>query len=158
MNYQTHERTGADVMTISRRALVSAMGCAASPFSLLSFTAASKAQRQAPGIFRHMVGQFEVTALLDGELTLAPELFPDADRDWMARLAEQAFQRLPVLSPTNAYAVNTGNRLYLIDTGAGSLLGPSHGHLAENLTVAGITPEQVDAILITHMHPDHIGG
>ena len=58
----------------------------------------------------------------------------------------------------NAYLVNTGDRLVLIDTGAAKLFGPTLGNLLGNLAAAGYKPEQVDAILITHMHGDHVGG
>jgi len=57
----------------------------------------------------------------------------------------------------NAYLVNTGTKLVLIDTGAGSF-GPGVGQLLGNLEAAGYKPEQVDEIYITHMHGDHIGG
>jgi glyoxylase-like metal-dependent hydrolase (beta-lactamase superfamily II) len=46
----------------------------------------------------------------------------------------------------------------LVDTGAAGLFGPTLGKLANNLKAAGYTPDQVDAVLITHMHPDHVGG
>ncbi|MBR7784855.1 MBL fold metallo-hydrolase, partial [Undibacterium luofuense] len=56
------------------------------------------------------------------------------------------------------YLINTGSKLILIDTGAGSLFGPTLGKLQANLKAAGYSPEQVDEIYITHMHPDHVGG
>ena len=58
----------------------------------------------------------------------------------------------------NGYLVNTGSELLLVDTGAAGLFGPTLGNLLANLKAAGYQPEQVDAVLITHMHPDHIGG
>jgi glyoxylase-like metal-dependent hydrolase (beta-lactamase superfamily II) len=66
-------------------------------------------------------------------------------------------------SPTelsiNAFLINTGSKLILVDTGAGELFGPhSGGLLLRNLSAAGYKPEQVDAILLTHIHADHSGG
>jgi glyoxylase-like metal-dependent hydrolase (beta-lactamase superfamily II) len=58
----------------------------------------------------------------------------------------------------NAYLINTGTKLILIDTGAGSLFGPTLGKLVRNLEASGYRPDQVDEIYITHMHPDHVGG
>jgi len=46
----------------------------------------------------------------------------------------------------------------MIDSGAGSLFGPTLGKLVDNLKAAGYQPEQIDEIYITHMHGDHIGG
>jgi glyoxylase-like metal-dependent hydrolase (beta-lactamase superfamily II) len=58
----------------------------------------------------------------------------------------------------NAFLINTGDKLVLIDTGAGALFGPNLGKMVDALKASGYTPEQVDEIYITHMHPDHIGG
>ena len=58
----------------------------------------------------------------------------------------------------NAYLVNTGSKLVLIDTGAGSFFGPTLGKLVANMQAAGYQPDQVDEIYITHFHGDHVGG
>jgi len=58
----------------------------------------------------------------------------------------------------NAFLINTGDKLVLVDTGAGLLFGPTGDHLLANLKASGYQPEQVDEIYITHMHGDHIGG
>lgn len=113
----------------------------------------------APGYFRFMLGQFEVTALSDGTLQL-----PIADllHNMTAAKAKQAlahsFLTNPVETSVNAYLINTGEKLVLIDTGAAGLFGPTLGKLRANLVASGYQPDQVDEIYITHMHPDHIGG
>ena len=53
--------------------------------------------------------------------------------------------------------VNTNEHRVLVDTGAGALT-PSTGKLVQNLKVVGIAPEDIDTVVITHAHPDHIGG
>ena len=58
----------------------------------------------------------------------------------------------------NAYLINTGEKLVLIDTGAAKLFGPTLGNIQDSIKAAGYTPEQVDEIYITHMHADHVGG
>jgi glyoxylase-like metal-dependent hydrolase (beta-lactamase superfamily II) len=58
----------------------------------------------------------------------------------------------------NAFLVNTGSKLVLVDTGTGALGGPTLGGIVNNLKAAGYQPEQVDEIYITHMHFDHVGG
>jgi glyoxylase-like metal-dependent hydrolase (beta-lactamase superfamily II) len=120
------------------------------------------AGKQVPGVFRQSVGDMEVTALLDGDFTFPPELFPNAKPEEQQALAERAFTSFPLHSPVNAYAVNTGDKLYLVDTGTGSFgaafPGNHLGYLGEALTAAGIARDNVDAILLTHIHPDHFGG
>jgi glyoxylase-like metal-dependent hydrolase (beta-lactamase superfamily II) len=54
--------------------------------------------------------------------------------------------------------INTGSKLVLVDTGTGAAMFPTTGHLIEHLKAAGYAPDQVDAVVITHMHVDHIGG
>jgi glyoxylase-like metal-dependent hydrolase (beta-lactamase superfamily II) len=58
----------------------------------------------------------------------------------------------------NTFLINTGSKLVLVDTGAGNLFGPTMGKLLTSLRDAGYQPEQVDDVLITHMHGDHVGG
>ena len=78
-----------------------------------------------------------------------------AQRD---ELLKRDYLKPPVETSLNAFLINTGSKLVLIDTGAGSLFGPTLGRLPSSLAAAGYRPEQVDAVLITHMHGDHVGG
>lgn len=128
--------------------LVTAPALAASPFSTA----------QAPGFFRTMVGAIEVTALYDGaaRTDVVKALQQPADATQAA--LEKSFLHNPLETSDNAYLVNTGTKLILIDTGGGAMLGPTFGRLQQNLRAAGYAPDQVDDILLTHMHRDHIGG
>jgi glyoxylase-like metal-dependent hydrolase (beta-lactamase superfamily II) len=132
--------------------------------SLLAVPVASQAagpmvKSQAPGYYRMMLGDFEVTVINDGTVNLPmsqllTNITPEKYRADIAR----NFLRDPVETSVNAFLVNTGSKLVLIDSGAGSLFGPTLGKLQANLRAAGYQPEQVDEIYITHMHGDHIGG
>jgi glyoxylase-like metal-dependent hydrolase (beta-lactamase superfamily II) len=66
--------------------------------------------------------------------------------------------RAPPEGSINAFLINTGTKLILIDTGAGALYGACCGRLLQNLHAAGYQPEQVDEVLLTHLHEDHVGG
>ncbi|GAA0782107.1 MBL fold metallo-hydrolase [Roseibium denhamense] len=111
------------------------------------------------GALRRKVGSFEVTALLDGFLQLGPDLFVGLDDAEAAKLREAAFvEGTDLTGPVSAYLVNTGDKLVLIDAGTSDKMGPTLGHLGKALTAAGVTPDQIDAVLITHLHPDHLFG
>jgi glyoxylase-like metal-dependent hydrolase (beta-lactamase superfamily II) len=58
----------------------------------------------------------------------------------------------------NEWLINTGEKLILVDTGASNVFAPTLGRLPQNLAAAGVDPSAVDAIVITHMHPDHVPG
>ncbi|MEO8779022.1 MAG: MBL fold metallo-hydrolase, partial [Rhodanobacter sp.] len=73
-------------------------------------------------------------------------------------MLKKAFLKSPLETSVNAFLINTGSRLVLVDTGAGAFFGPTLGKLVANLRAAGYQPAQVDDILLTHMHPDHEGG
>jgi len=114
---------------------------------------------QAPGWFRMKVGDFEVTALSDGTVELpVDKLLTGTTPEKVNKALAAAFLKSPVEGSVNAYLINTGAKLVLIDTGASNLLAPTLGKLAANLKAAGYKPEQVDEIYITHMHVDHVGG
>ena len=113
---------------------------------------------QAPGWYRMMVGNFEVTALSDGTVDLPwDKLFIAPAARIQAALARQ-YLKAPLESSVNGYLVNTGSKLVLIDAGAAGLFGPTLGRLAKNLEASGYKPEQVDEVYITHLHADHVAG
>jgi glyoxylase-like metal-dependent hydrolase (beta-lactamase superfamily II) len=113
---------------------------------------------QVPGYYRAMVGGLEVTALHDGQIQLDAKLLKGASPQDVQRLLARMFRGNPTSTAVNAYLVNLGSRLVLVDAGAGRLFGPALGQVLANLKAAGHQPEQVDDVLITHLHGDHVGG
>ncbi|QSI32210.1 MBL fold metallo-hydrolase [Variovorax sp. RKNM96] len=134
----------------------------ASSVLMLSFAAhagAPQVKTQAPGFYRMMLGDFEVTALFDGTIELeVKKLLTNTTQAQVGKLLDRSFKKDLVPTSVNSYLVNTGSKLVLIDTGAGSLFGPTLGNLRNNLLASGYKPEQVDDVFITHMHGDHVGG
>ena len=120
--------------------------------------AAPQHHDQVPGFYRLKVGDLEVTALFDG-----PGIF---DVNWLNGQKTKdsvlkALQDDPHLMDVSdaGYLVNTGKQLILVDAGSGIWFGGGKfGHLVGNLRRAGYTPEEVDIVLVTHLHSDHIGG
>lgn len=124
----------------------------------VAFASAPMVGVQAPGFYRLMVGDYEVTALSDGTVNLPVEnLLHQPAAKTIASL-KKSWQTVPLETSVNAFLVNTGTRLILIDAGGGGLFGPVLGKLLANLQAAGYKPEQIDDVLITHLHPDHVGG
>lgn len=121
--------------------------------------AAPQQKSQVPGYYRLMLGSFEVTALYDGAIDLDEKWLKNVrSRDLQRLLARQFLQGPKVQTAVNAYLINTGSRLILVDAGAAQLFGPGLGHIVDNLKAAGYRPEQVDTVLITHLHGDHVNG
>ena len=121
--------------------------------------AAPQVKTSAPGYFRMMLGDFEVTALSDGTVALPMDkLLTNTTPGKVDKALAKSYLKAPVETSVNAYLINTGSKLVLVDTGAAGLFGPTLGNLLANLKAAGYQPEQVDAVVITHMHADHVGG
>ncbi|MEO8754208.1 MAG: MBL fold metallo-hydrolase [Casimicrobiaceae bacterium] len=121
--------------------------------------AAPPMKGQAPGYYRMTLGDFEVTALSDGTVPLElKKLLTNTTPMRVDQLLKRAFLADPVETSVNAFLVNTGSKLVLIDSGSGNLFGPTLGNVVNSLKSAGYQPEQVDEIYITHMHADHVGG
>jgi glyoxylase-like metal-dependent hydrolase (beta-lactamase superfamily II) len=128
-------------------------------FSGLAQASAPQQKTQAPGYYRVMLGDFEVTALNDGTAKMETgKILKDIKPDQLQKGLARAFLKDPYDWSFNAFLVNTGPKLVLIDTGAGTGMGATNGKLIANLKASGYKPEQVDEIYITHMHGDHIGG
>lgn len=119
---------------------------------------APQLKTQAPGWYRMMLGDFEVTALNDGTFPMdLVSLFAITQKQLDEDLS-RSFLTNPVEASVNGFLINTGTKLVLIDTGSGTFFGPTVGKLVSSLEASGYRPEQVDEVYITHMHPDHIGG
>lgn len=124
-----------------------------------AFAYAPMAKTMAPGFYRFMLGDFEVTALSDGSVDLPMNtLLKNIEKFKAEKMLQSAFQKTPTSTPVNAYLINTGTKLVLIDTGAAALFGPTLGKLVSNLKASGYEPSQIDEVYITHLHPDHVGG
>lgn len=137
-------------------ALVAVMGLITVP---VAHSAAPMVKTSAPGYYRLMLGAFEITALSDGTIDLPMDkLLTSTTPAAVDAALARSYLKSPLETSVNGYLVNTGTKLVLIDTGAGSLFGPTLGKLVANLKAAGYQPDQVDEIYITHMHPDHVGG
>ncbi len=110
--------------------------------------------------YRFKLGDFECVSLSDGNWTYPLQtLFAGVPQaKILEALGSKGGRKGHVTTPyTNLY-VNTGAHRVLLDIGAGSLLAPSAGRLLKSMEGAGIEPEQIDTIVISHAHPDHIGG
>ncbi len=119
---------------------------------------------QAPGVYRFKVGAFEATVISDGPLIMGP---PQADvfvglskDDFIKALNDNYLPSDSLALEQNMLLLNTGDRLVLFDTGAGSskMMGPHSGKLLANLKAAGVEPQDVDAVILTHPHGDHCWG
>ncbi|WP_394842079.1 MBL fold metallo-hydrolase [Pendulispora brunnea] len=113
-----------------------------------------------PGVYRFDVGDFHMTALSDG--TVAQDVHKIASNTSQAELDGALYRGYltnPVEASINVVLIQAGPRLVLVDTGAGELFGPGNGgKLLSALTAAGVRPQQITDILITHIHSDHSGG
>jgi glyoxylase-like metal-dependent hydrolase (beta-lactamase superfamily II) len=103
------------------------------------------------------VGDIELTTLSDGVLTTSLDVVLDLAPDEKERLAGiKVTDPLPI--SVNAFLLKMAGKYALIDTGSGNTLGPTLGKLPENLRALGVTPERIETIFLTHLHPDHSNG
>ena len=123
-----------------------------------AFAAGPQLKGQSPGWYRLQLGDFEITALSDGTIDLPVDKLLKQPAEKTIRALQHAYLGVPLETSVNAFLVNTGSKVVLVDTGTAGLFGPTAGRVLANLKASGYTPEQVDEIVITHMHGDHIGG
>ena len=114
---------------------------------------------QSEGYYRIKVGDFEVTALLDGTSTFDAKWL-NADSEVLRPLVDKQMMDVDHIDgAVTGFLVNTGAKLILVDTGAGGHWGGAAlGHLLLNLKRSGYRADQVDMVLLTHLHADHMGG
>src|SRR6195256_4995741 len=124
-----------------------------------ALAAAPQHHDQAPGFYRLKVGDLEVTALFDGTGVFDPHWL-NGTKATMDGVLEALHENPHVLDVADTgFLVNTGKQLILVDVGAGTWWGGgAFGRLAGSLRSAGYTPEEVNIVLVTHLHSDHVGG
>src|SRR4051812_12098373 len=117
------------------------------------------------GVYRYKLGDIEVIQLMDGARTfpIADNFIVNASKDEAIKAAAAAYMPEGKLTiPFSPMLLNTGGKLIAIDTGNG--LGANAaskgavGQARMNMEAAGIDPKQVDIVVISHFHGDHIGG
>ncbi|AXF18805.1 MBL fold metallo-hydrolase [Paraburkholderia caledonica] len=102
-------------------------------------------------------GAFTITAISDGYLTASLDFLSNIDPSEASRIQSDAGQNEPAAVHINCYVVRGAGRTILIDGGAGGIKQWG-GRLKSNLSLAGVDPAGIDTILLTHAHPDHVGG
>jgi glyoxylase-like metal-dependent hydrolase (beta-lactamase superfamily II) len=113
-----------------------------------------------PGFYRFKLGTIEITVISDGTLAFPAEtLWGDQAEDARGLLTSTFQSPRPVGLEINTILVNTGDKLVLIDAGCGAdKFQKTTGRLLGNLAAAGYAPSDIDTILFTHFHFDHLWG
>ena len=111
-------------------------------------------------IYRFKIGTFECIAFNDGTFTYPDHsFFVNAPKERLAQVLRQHnIQAGEIIAPWTCLWINTGKHQVLVDTGGGAGLLPSVGKLVPNLQAQKIRAVDIDTVIITHGHPDHIGG
>jgi glyoxylase-like metal-dependent hydrolase (beta-lactamase superfamily II) len=151
----------ASMTEINRRSVLAGSAAAAFVATSPARAAAPPAGKQHPGLYRYKIGGYELTALYDGTWfrKIDDKFVRNAGAAEVEKALTDSFLQPGIVpTPFTALLVNTGAKLVLIDTGTAGQLGPTTGHMMGALATAGVQPSQIDTILISHFHPDHING
>ncbi|MBY5558443.1 MBL fold metallo-hydrolase (plasmid) [Rhizobium leguminosarum] len=123
------------------------------------FAKAPMAGKQAAGFYRVKLGSHEITALSDGTAKIPmSKIYKNIGEEEAETYLVDRYQAGSAEISVNAFLVNTGERLVLIDAGTGNLMGPSLGKLVSNIEASGYKASEIDDVILTHIHADHSGG
>ena len=114
-------------------------------------------KQQIAPVYHRKIGDIVVTALSDGTLTRPLEMMHNVPKSLGQAYFDDAFRPGPVIS-VNAFLIYSGNRMALVETGSGAYLGDTTGFLLQSLKAAGVAPDEIKTVMLTHMHPDHSAG
>jgi glyoxylase-like metal-dependent hydrolase (beta-lactamase superfamily II) len=112
-----------------------------------------------PSSYHMLLGDIEIIAFSDGSIPLdLNKVLTNTTPAEIKKLSHDNFQEPVIEASVNAYLFKTAGKLILVDAGSAELYGPTLGFLPESLIKEGYKPEQIDAVLVTHIHTDHTGG
>jgi glyoxylase-like metal-dependent hydrolase (beta-lactamase superfamily II) len=114
-------------------------------------------QQQIPGVYQRRIGDIVITAISDGFLDGTVESMRNIAPDDARRILTESFRPARRTS-VNAFLIYSAGRLALMETGSGNYLQPTAGKVMTNLRAAGVDPADIEAVILTHMHPDHSAG
>ncbi len=121
--------------------------------------ASPKASSGNAGFYRFKIGAFNCVSLSDGMLNPPAKAFAgNASEAELKAALQEGFISEKLSADCNILYVDTGKNKVLVDVGSGSLNGPTAGRLLSHMAAAGLRPAEVDTILISHAHGDHVGG
>ena len=111
-------------------------------------------------IEEHSIGEFTLVTLLDGVFLCSTDMIKAAASEQGAELFKSVGLPAsgPIPEPINAFLLKKNDELWLIDAGCGRELGPRFGKAPTALQSAGYGLEQIQGVIISHMHEDHVGG
>jgi glyoxylase-like metal-dependent hydrolase (beta-lactamase superfamily II) len=139
-------------------ALVAATSAGAEPADR-AFTEESKLDNSQAGFYRLKIGKIDVTSISDGTGGFfVLDKLAKPKRAEAEKLMAKSWVKQPVDASVNAFLITLSGHTILVDAGSGDLLGPKLAKLPDSLRAAGVKPEDVTDILVTHIHPDHTGG
>lgn len=112
---------------------------------------------QIPGVYHRKIGDIVVTTISDGYLDGTLDVMRNVDLDKARQILTDAFRPARRTS-VNTFLIHSKGRIAIVDTGSGNYMAPTAGFVQRNLALAGIDPNSIDTVLLTHMHPDHSAG
>jgi len=150
-------------MDLTRRTVVAGSGALGTASLLPSgaFAKAPLSTAQTVGFHRFKLGTFDVIALHDGAVAFPlPKGFVRnaTDADVAKAFADTGLPSDKLTITFTTMVVNTGDKVVLFDTGFGNNGQPTTGNTAAALAAAGIAAKDVDAVVFSHFHGDHING
>ena len=153
-------------LTLNRRKIMLTAATGASAFFLPTAAVLSQiapdtqqAKQRNAGHYRFRVGDISATVLSDGLIGGPPRVYasnaPEAELQEVLKRAFLPLDRLTL--NLNTLLIETNRRRILLEAGAGQTMGPQGGRIFENLAAIGLRPEDIDVVVVSHTHPDHVG-
>ncbi|MFF0950299.1 MBL fold metallo-hydrolase [Rhizobium leguminosarum] len=153
-----------DRLTLKRRTVMVSAVAGTAALLLGGSAGSGNAQVQSPdarnvGYYRFRVGRIKATVLSDGVIGGPPTVYAnDAPEAELQEVLRRAF--LPTDHMTlqlNTLLLEVGDRRILLEAGAGATMGPNAGRVFDNLAAIGLDAGDIDTIVVSHTHPDHVG-